>query len=317
MTIVTSNIDLAAQFLRDGKLVAFATETVYGLGADATNDLAVARIFDVKERPQFNPLIVHVASNEAAMALGRFDSHATRLAEGFWPGPLTLVVPRTAACSASQLVSAGLDSIALRVPQHPMARELLVAVQRPVAAPSANLSGRISPTRPEHVVAALGDRIEMVLDGGECLVGVESTIISCLDASPVLLRPGGVTRESIETELGQTLDTSCQVGAAPVAPGQLAAHYAPRAAVRLNARDARAGEALLAFGSPVPGQAETMRNLSESGDLVEAAANLFKFLHELDAAGVDGIAVMPIPDTGLGVAINDRLQRASVRISDQ
>ena len=313
MTIVSQDIDKAAQLLRNGKLVAFPTETVYGLGADATDDRAVTRIYEAKERPEFNPLIVHVASIEAAKALGVFDEAATALADAFWPGALTLVVPRTEDCPVSLLVSAGMSSIALRVPEQPVAHALLTKVGRPIAAPSANRSGRISPTAPHHVMASLGGRIDMVLDGGVCGIGLESTIVSCLAEPPALLRPGGIAREAIEDVLGGTLAMVNDDGEMPVAPGQLRSHYAPRAAVRMNATDVRDGEALLAFGPDLPVHGTMMRNLSEHGDLREAAANLFAMLHELDASGAAGIAVMPIPDVGLGLAINDRLNRASAK----
>lgn len=311
MTIVDQDIDQAAQLLRAGKLVAFATETVYGLGADASNDRAVARIYDAKDRPEFNPLIVHVASIEAAKSLGVFDAAATVLADAFWPGALTLVVPRAENCPVSLLVSAGMNSIALRVPEHPTAHELLTKVARPIAAPSANRSGRISPTAPEHVMASLDGRIDMVLDGGVCGIGLESTIVSCMAGPPALLRPGGIARETIEAVLGYTLATPQGDSEAPVAPGQLKSHYAPRATVRMNATEVHDGEALLAFGPELPAHDAMMRNLSEHADLREAAANLFAMLHELDASGAAGIAVMPIPKTGLGLAINDRLSRAS------
>ena len=222
-----------------------------------------------------------------------------------------MVVPRAEECPVSLLATAGLDSIALRVPAHPVAHELLSKVARPIAAPSANRSGRISPTAPEHVIASLGGRIDMVLDGGKCGIGLESTIVSCLASPPVLLRPGGIAREAIEEMLGRTLAIDKDDGEMPVAPGQLKSHYAPRAAVRMNAMDPRDGEALLAFGPDLPAHDAMMCNLSESGDLSEAAANLFAMLHELDASGAAGIAVMPIPQIGLGLAINDRLNRAS------
>lgn len=292
--------------------MAFPTETVYGLGADATDDRAVTRIYEAKDRPEFNPLIVHVASIEAAKALGVFDEAATVLAAAFWPGALTLVVPRAENCPISLLASAGLDSIALRVPAHPVAHELLTKVARPIAAPSANRSGRISPTAPEHVMASLDGRIDMVLVGGVCGIGLESTIVSCLAGPPALLRPGGTAREMIEDVLRYALATAKDDSEAPIAPGQLRSHYAPRAKVRINAMDVRNGEALLAFGSDLPAHGAMMRNLSENRDLNEAAANLFAMLHELDASGAAGIAVMPIPDNGLGLAINDRLNRASV-----
>lgn len=306
MTIVTTDIALAADALKRGELVAFATETVYGLGADATNGKAVAAIYEAKGRPSFNPLIVHVPSVEAAMQLGQLNEDARKLAKAFWPGPLTIVVERAEGCPASELVSAGLSSIAIRVPGHEGARKLLDAAGLPVAAPSANRSGQISPTRPEHVLAGLEGRIWGVLDMGACTVGLESTIVSCLDDEPVLLRPGGISHEQLEAVLGKPLRSGADNASAPVAPGQLESHYAPNARVRLNATSAREGEVMLGFG-PVEGA----MNLSPSGDLKEAAANLFAMLHALDAQGAATIAVAPIPGEGLGAAINDRLKRAA------
>jgi len=295
----------AARILRDGGLVAFPTETVYGLGADATADRAVARVYEAKGRPAFNPLIVHVPDRAAASRLGDMPDTAKRLAEVFWPGPLTLVVPRRDACPVSLLASAGLPSLALRVPSHPVAQALLQAVDRPVVAPSANPSGRVSPTTAAHVKAGLGGKVDLILDGGPCTVGLESTIIGFLGREPELLRPGGLAREKIEKVLGRELTLAAANGA-PVAPGQLASHYAPHAQLRLDAETARAGEIYLGFGSR-----NGERNLSPSGDLVEAAANLFRMLHELDETRAGIIAVAPIPHEGLGEAINDRLRRAA------
>ena len=294
----------AAQILIDGGLVAFPTETVYGLGADATNDRAVARIYEAKGRPQFNPLIAHVTDVEEAFAQAEFSAAALTLAARFWPGPLTLVLPRKNGCTVSLLASAGLPSIALRVPQHPLALELIRGVARPVVAPSANPFGRISPTTAAHVREGLGDKVDYILDGGPCAVGLESTIVSLLDDTPRLLRVGGLIRENIEEALGREL-------AAPVAgplhaPGQLESHYAPLASMRLNATQWQEGEARLGFGAMDAGL-----NLSRSGDLVEAAANLFSMLHQLDTLGSSTIAVALIPSTGLGEAINDRLRRAA------
>ena len=300
----------AAAAIGAGELVAFPTETVYGLGADALNETAVARVFEAKGRPRFNPLIVHVARLEEAMRLGRFSAEARLLAERFWPGPLTLVVPQAAACPVSFLASAGLDSIALRMPAHPLARVLIEAAGRPLVGPSANPSGRLSPTTADDVMHGLGGRIALVLDGGPCPVGVESTVVSCLSERPVLLRPGGLPRETIEEALGRPL-AAPEPSERPVSPGQLESHYAPTATLRLDAADVRPGEALLAFGAPVPAHAGSMRNLSGRGDLVEAAANLFGMLRQLDAEGTSVIAVMPVPRHGLGEAINDRLARAA------
>lgn len=295
----------AAKVLRGGGLVAFPTETVYGLGADATDEHAVARIFDAKGRPSFNPLIVHVPDVAAAEALAVFDERARVLARELWPGPLTLVLKRRSESGLSRLVSAGLDTVAVRAPDHPLAQDLLRACGRPIAAPSANRSGSISPTLAEHVLASLGGRVDLILDGGPCRVGVESTVVDVSGAEPALLRPGGVPREEIEALIGP-LATAAEDPDAPKSPGQLLSHYAPRLPVRLNAEAAAPGEALLGFG---PGACTA--NLSASGDLVEAAANLFALLHALDDASHTGIAVKPIPETGLGLAINDRLRRAA------
>ncbi len=294
----------AAELLRAGALVAFPTETVYGLGADAGNDRAVARIFEAKDRPRFNPLIVHMPSLAAARGIAVFDDTALRLAETFWPGPLTLVLPLRDGAKISALVSAGLANVAIRVPEHALARELLNRAGCPVAAPSANRSGRISPTEAKHVLAGLDGRIAAVLDGGACAVGVESTIIG-FDPQPTLLRPGGLPAEIIEACLGAPLAVPGH-SEIPSAPGQLESHYAPRAVLRLNADTARPGERLLGFG-----HVDAALNLSPSGDLVEAAANLFGHLHRLDRDGTAPIAVSPIPEKGLGRAINDRLRRAA------
>jgi len=301
-------IGAAARCLAAGGLVAFPTETVYGLGADATNGTAVARLYAAKGRPQFNPLIAHVPDLAAAGRLAEFDDAARKLAQAFWPGPLTLVLPKSARCDVSDLALAGLDSVALRVPSHPVARELLAAFGRAIVAPSANRSGHVSPTSAAHVLNDLRGRIDLIVDGGPCTVGVESTIVSCLGA-PTLLRPGGLPREDIERVLGVAL-TEAPLRDAPIAPGMLASHYAPKARLRLNAETARPGEALLAFG-PVSGRPADSMNLSERGDLVEAAANLFSHLRALDRGGAKIIAVMKVPHDGLGEAINDRLERAA------
>ncbi|WP_114965850.1 L-threonylcarbamoyladenylate synthase [Alkalilacustris brevis] len=305
----------AAELLAGGGLVAFPTETVYGLGADARNDRAVARIFEAKGRPRFNPLIVHLPDIETARAYGQFDDHATRLAQAFWPGPLTLVVPLRKGSGLSPLVTAGLDSVALRVPGHPVAQALLTAFGGPLAAPSANPSGRISPTRASHVLDGLSGRIDAVIDGGECEVGLESTILRTADGPPALLRPGGIPAEAIEACLGIPLAPDSTAAdecgqPKPDAPGQLASHYAPRAMIRLDAIAAAPGEVWIGFGGQAGGAAF---NLSPAGDLVEAAANLFHMLRQADAlAGPEGrIAVAPVPDRGLGRAINDRLRRAA------
>jgi L-threonylcarbamoyladenylate synthase len=313
-----AGIARAAEILRRGGLVSFPTETVYGLGGDATNPQAVAGIYAAKERPSFNPLIAHVSSLDAARIQGLFDETARRLAEAFWPGPLTLVVPTAPSCTVSDLARAGLDSVALRVPAHPLAHALLEQAGRPIAAPSANRSGRVSPTDADHVLGDLDGRIDAVLDGGPAEVGVESTIVACLGGAPRLLRPGGVAREAIEALIGQRLETGIEDGSnaasGPVAPGMLASHYAPRARVRLNAASVAPGEAALLFGSGAPSNIEAAQaslNLSDTGSLQEAAAHLFSYLRRLDASGAATIAVGPIPETGLGEAINDRLRRAA------
>ena len=309
-----ANIAAAARRLRAGRLVAFPTETVYGLGADATDDRAVAALFAAKGRPRFNPLIAHVLDEAAARAAVVFDDRAASLAAAFWPGPLTLVLRRRPDCTVSLLVSAGLDSLAVRAPAHPVARALLDAVGRPLAAPSANLSGKVSPTTAAHVAASLGGRVDMILDGGRCAVGIESTVLDLGGATPVLLRPGAVTEEAIAAVLGvvpAAAGAPVAGAAARRSPGMLDSHYAPDLPLRLDATDLRPGEALLAFGPlPLPGAA-AVANLSPTGDPVEAAANLFAMLRELDRPGFAGIAVMPIPDRGLGRAINDRLRRAA------
>ncbi len=302
-----NDIPAAADALREGRLVAFPTETVYGLGADATNDKAVAMVYAAKGRPAFNPLITHVPDAEAAFRLGQFDAGARKLALAFWPGPLSLVVPRQSDCPVSLLASAGLESIALRVPSHPVALELLKAAGLPVVAPSANPSGRISPTTAEHVRKHLKDKVAMILDGGRCKVGVESSVVACLDGGPKLLRHGGIARSELERVLGYPLAVEPHA-ARPHAPGQLLSHYAPHAELRLNAETPREGEAYLGFGLL---HAHGPYTLSATGDLVEAAANLFRLLHEIDATGVARIAVAPIPHHGLGDAINDRLMRAA------
>ncbi|WP_439573531.1 L-threonylcarbamoyladenylate synthase [Phreatobacter sp.] len=299
----------AGRLLREGGLVAFPTETVYGLGADATDGRAVAGIYEAKGRPSFNPLIAHVAEPDEARGLGQFDAAADALSRAFWPGPLTLVVPMAAGAGISDLARAGLDTIGLRVPSHALARTILKAAGRPVAAPSANRSGHVSPTTAAHVLADLDGRIDAVVEGGAADVGVESTIIACLGGDPVLLRPGGLAREAAEAVIGRPLAASSSE--TTIAPGMLASHYAPNAAIRLDARDVAANEALLAFGPDVPAGAATVLNLSPSGDLSEAAANLFGHLRALDASGAARIAVMPIPKRGLGEAIRDRLARAA------
>ncbi|CAN0254361.1 unnamed protein product [Phaeothamnion confervicola] len=306
-----ASIAAAAAALRQGALVAFPTETVYGLGADACHGEAIARLYAAKGRPAFNPLIAHVADLDAARRLAVFDAEAEKLAAAFWPGPLTLVLPKRPDCPVAALALAGLDSIAIRVPSHPVAQALLAAFRGPVVAPSANRSGHVSPTSAAHVLADMRGRIELILDAGNCEVGVESTIVAMLGA-PTLLRPGGLPREEIERVLGHALasPSTDEADDAPLAPGMLASHYAPKARVRLDASAPRPGEALLAFGE-APKFDGTTLNLSPRGDLIEAAANLFSHLRALDASGATAIAVMPVPHQGLGDAINDRLARAA------
>ena len=311
----------AARLLARGGLVAFPTETVYGLGADATNAAAIARLYQAKGRPAFNPLISHVGDLEAAGRIGRFNETAALLAQAFWPGPLTLVLPKAAGCAVVDLATAGLETIAIRVPAHPAASAILRAFGGPVVAPSANLSGHVSPTSAAHVRSDLEGLIDLIVDDGAVEVGVESTIVGCFE-HPALLRPGGVPREAIERVLGQALvqlpkDAESDCGQ-PLAPGMLTSHYAPRTRVRLNASTVAPGEALLAFGHPAKGadRAACVMNLSARGDLNEAAANLFGYLRALDARQAAAIAVMPIPNEGLGEAINDRLRRAAAGRED-
>jgi L-threonylcarbamoyladenylate synthase len=308
-------VRMGTQVLAEGGLVAFPTETVYGLGADAGSGEAVARLYAAKGRPHFNPLICHVLDETAARRLARFDTAAERLAAAFWPGPLTLVLPKMPNTPLAELATAGLDSVAVRVPAHPVARDLLNAFGKPIVAPSANRSGHVSPTEAKHVLADLRKRIDLIIDGGSTPVGLESTIVACLDA-PMLLRPGGVTRTQIERVLGMALTEppSAAEGEQPLAPGQLVSHYAPRSPLRLNATDVHPGEALLAFGATLPAgveKAAQVLNLSSRGDLIEAAANLFSHLRALDRISPLGIAAMPVPRSGLGEAINDRLERAA------
>jgi L-threonylcarbamoyladenylate synthase len=300
----------AAALLRAGRLVAFPTETVYGLGGDASSERAVADIFAAKGRPRFNPLIVHVPDLAEAENCAVFNAAAHRAAERFWPGPLSLVLPRREGCGLSLLASAGLDTIALRAPHHPVAQALLRATGRPIAAPSANRSGRVSPTEAAHVAEELGDKIALILDGGATPVGLESTVLDLSGESPALLRPGTVTLEQLTELLGPITRPG---GGGPKSPGMLQSHYAPDLPVRLAATEARPGEALLAFGPDAPpGFAEVLW-LSRAGHLAEAAANLFAMLRWLDRPCFTGIAVMPIPERGLGRAINDRLRRAAAQ----
>ena len=301
-------IEEAAHLLRGGKLVAFPTETVYGLGANALDDKAVAQIFAAKERPSLNPLICHVSDLEMASTLGVMTDRAKTLAEAFWPGALTLVLERQSNCEASELVSAGLGTIALRMPAHPVARDLIKAAGVPIAAPSANRSEELSPTQAVHVEESLGNRIDMILNGGPCELGLESTVIGIFGDKIMQLRPGAIPREDIEKVVGALSDRNLD---AAHSPGQMARHYAPNTGLRLNVHEIESGEALLAFGPNVPDHGGPCLNLSEGSDLVEAASNLFAHIRKLDASGASGIAVMAIPQEGLGEAINDRLMRAA------
>jgi L-threonylcarbamoyladenylate synthase len=300
------SIAIAVDHIRAGRLVAFPTETVYGLGGDATNGEAVAAIFEAKNRPRFNPLIVHVPDMIVARHIGDFDKRTEELASRFWPGPLSLVVRRSADSGISELASAGLDTVAIRMPGHRGARTFLAEADRPLAAPSANRSGKISPTTAQHVAGELGDAVALILDGGPCEVGLESSVLDMSGEAPVLLRPGGIPLEELELALGRKVATA-GVGNTIASPGMLESHYAPGLPLRMNAEQATAGEALLGFG-PAP---DATANLSETGELREAAANLFAMLRSLDVADFTAIAVMPIPETGLGRAINDRLRRAA------
>jgi L-threonylcarbamoyladenylate synthase len=312
MTIVAAtkeSIDRAAKALAKGEIAAFPTETVYGLGANALNAAAVAKVFAAKDRPRFNPLIVHVLGEEEAEAYAVINDTARGLMRAFWPGPLSLVLPRKSGCAIADLVSSGLDTIALRAPSHPVARALLEAARLPIAAPSANRSGRVSPTTATHVEAELGSLPAMILDGGPCTLGLESTVLGIDGDEVSLLRLGALPRQEIETVLGRKL-AKRKPTSHVTSPGQLATHYAPVTPLRLDASKPRHGEAFLAFGSNAPSFAGPTINLSRRGDLTEAAANFFAALRTLDGAGAETIAVMPIPDRGLGEAINDRLKRA-------
>ena len=296
----------AAEVIRAGGTVAVPTETVYGLAARADDEAAVAAIYRAKGRPDFNPLIVHVADLAQAESLAQFDAQARRLAAAFWPGPLTLVLPRRADAPVCAAVCAGLPSVALRVPSHPVMRALLAATALPLAAPSANRSGAVSPTRADHVAASLGDRVELILDGGDCARGIESTIVAVRPGGAwSLLRPGPIAREQIAGVLGDAGEVAAR--SAIEAPGQLASHYAPGKPVRLNTQSAQADEFLIGFG-PVAGDV----TLSAMGDLAQAAARLYACLHAAAAAPAPRIAIAPVPDEGIGEAINDRLRRAAV-----
>ncbi len=318
MSKISDDIDAAVAALKRGELVAFPTETVYGLGADAANDAAVSNIYAAKGRPATNPLIAHVADVAAAEALIEMPEGARRLAAAFWPGPLTIVGKARPDAPVSAIARAGLPTLAVRVPVHPVAQALLQAFGGPVVAPSANVSGRLSPTEAEHVEESpLAEHVALILEGGECAVGLESIIVGFDEAgAAILLRPGGIAAEEVEQVLGAPLQRPAAVQERPNAPGQLASHYAPRAKLRLNAERPEPGEMFLAFGPDAPHDVPGL-NLSPSGDLKEAAQNLYAYLHILDATGVESIAVAPIPSEGLGEAINDRLRRAAAPRPDE
>lgn len=310
-TAAPQGIAEAVEHLRNGRLVAFPTETVYGLGGDATSDLSVSRIFAAKERPSFNPLIIHLPDVTAARNHVIFDDRAKRLADLFWPGALTLVLPRQPDCRISLLASAGLDSLAVRMPAHPLAQQLLRAVGRPLAAPSANRSGRVSPTTAAHVRDELADRVSLILDGGPCRVGLESTVLDLTTEPARLLRPGGIAQGAIEAAIGPVEQAPpIADGVARAGPGMMTSHYAPGLPVRLDAAAPRPGEAFLAFGPPPAGIVPDLQ-LSATGDATEAAQKLFAALRALDRPEFSGIAIMPIAEDGLGAAINDRLRRAA------
>jgi len=320
----TDSIAEAGEILKSGGLVGMPTETVYGLAGSALDGEAVARIFEAKGRPSFNPLIIHVPDLSSAAAFVEISDEARAVAHAFWPGPMTLILPRKSGCDVSELASAGLDTLAIRVPSHPVARELLKTCGVPVAAPSANKSGSLSPTTPAHVHDSLGPSVDLILAAGACDVGLESTVLDLSEDVPVILRPGAVTAEQLSDVLGLDVRYASANADVPKSPGMLLKHYAPDLPVRLNAIDLEEGEALLAFGSdrfmavkgggPASGLPDDWRrNLSEVRDLHEAAANLFAMLKELDQSGAKGIAIMALPETGIGAAINDRLRRAAQR----
>lgn len=301
--------ELATKKLDAGEIVSFPTETVYGLGADATNSTAVAKIYGAKQRPRFNPLIVHLSEADKAQNYVQMNSLAQKLADSFWPGPFTMVLPLREKSGLSDLITAGLDTVAVRVPKNSIAHELLRTFDGPIAAPSANKSGNISPTTAAHVDGEFGDELDMIIDGGPCDKGLESTIVQIDDSGITLLRPGNITPADIEKVTGQTIHLNDQPSDNPVAPGQLKSHYAPNAKMRLNATRPTPGEAYLAFGQN--SSTANSLNLSPTGDLIEAASNLFSMMRALDHLNLQTIAVAPIPNTGLGIAINDRLERAA------
>ena len=303
---MTEEIETAVELLQKGDLVAFPTETVYGLGADATNDKATALIYEKKGRPSFNPLIAHVNGIQMASLYVEINALAEKLMTTFWPGPLTLVLPRKKDCVVSLLASAGLDTLAVRCPKNKIALDLITTFGKPIIAPSANKSGRISPTTANHIIEDYGNDAPFILDGGPCQVGVESTVLLCTSETPAVLRYGGLAVEDIEEVIGKVIRPEKDENA-PHSPGQLKSHYAPHLPLRMNAFEALEGEALLGFGNAPKADL----NLSETEDLTEAAANLFSMMHQLDNPRYTGIAVMPVPERGLGLAINDRLKRAA------
>ncbi|TAH36506.1 MAG: threonylcarbamoyl-AMP synthase [Alphaproteobacteria bacterium] len=307
---IPPNIALCAETLRQGDLVGIPTETVYGLAGNALDERAVARIFAAKTRPSFNPLIVHVVNLAAAKRYAEFGPEAEKIASIFWPGPLTLVLPAKKNSGIARLATANLPTIAIRVPAHPIAQQLLQYSGLPLAAPSANQSGHISPTKAQHVIESLDGKLPYVLNGGDCRVGLESTIVDLSESKPTILRLGGLDIEPIEAILGKVTVHQKTDGGAVKAPGMLLRHYAPKIPLRLGCDNPRPNEALLAFGMDIPNGFAKVLNLSAIGDPIEAAANLYSHLHDLDLGGFSSIAVMPIPETGLGLAINDRLRRA-------
>lgn len=302
-------IKKASDTLKQGEIISFPTETVYGLGADAIDTQAVAKIFSAKNRPSFNPLIVHLPSIEMVEKYVELSPLARSLSEAFWPGPFTMVLPLKKESGISKLITAGLKTVAIRVPTHPVARQLLTEFNGPIAAPSANKSGHISPTTAQHVDEEFGNELGMIIDGGACDNGIESTIVKVENNQLILLRPGNITKEMIEEKLKTNIETDNKPTDNPIAPGQLKSHYAPNAKIRLNVSNPNNNEAYLAFGNKQ--SIDNMLNLSQNGNLEEAASNLFSMMRALDKLDINTIAVAPIPKSGLGIAINDRLERAA------
>lgn len=306
------SLQLAITALRDGKAIGLPTETVYGLAGDATNPNAIANIFTIKNRPQFNPLISHVSGLEMALEYGVFSQVAQKLVGAFWPGPLTLVVPRSADCAICDLASAGLDTVALRAPKHPVAQEIIATFSKPIAAPSANISGSISPTSAADVLAELGDKIEIIIDGGKCEIGLESTVVAVIGNEITLLRLGAIGIEDLENAAGVSVKiANLHDENSPKSPGMMLRHYAPKTKVRLNATSAEADEVFISFGAVPPEVFGKVIHLSPSGNLTEAAANLYAAMREADKLGAKTIAIAPIPNIDIGAAINDRLSRSA------